>query len=226
MKYKPVVTIKSIYNKYDYGYKYIFQKGTWADILGEFPKRNIQKEFIRILRDVPPSKNSDSDLSIKSYYFQTPNICSLNIPIEFVLMKTHNLHKKKADWSKYAEYMNRKPRNRHSLSFINLTGNIMLTIPFNKKKNIRYGHIKDYMTYASMEEIYDIFLEIGIQIEIYNEASRRHSSINKSNVATTTSNISICHPLYLSTHGHGVQWLHFRLEEKPLYYNYNYYKNY
>jgi hypothetical protein len=222
MKYKPSVSVTSIVDKH--GYKYIFQKGTWADILGKFPKRSIQKEFIRILKDVP-SKYSNSDISIKSYYFQTPNICSLDIPIEFVLIKTYSLHMKKADWSKYSEYMNRKPRNRHSLSFINLSGSVMLTIPFNKKKDIRYGHIKDYITYASKEEIYDIFSEIGIQIEIHNEA-RRSINIKKSSDQGQCNNKDFCYPLYLSTHGYGVQWLHFRLEESPLYYNYDSYKFY
>lgn len=209
MSCKSVIVESMIYRN---GYKYIFQKGTWADILGKYPKRNIQKEFINILKNIP-SENKYPDTSFKSYYFQTPDICSLNIPIEFVLIKTYNLHKKKASWVKYAEYMKRKPRNRHSLSFINLTGTVMLTIPFNKKKDIKYGHIKDYMTYATNEEIYDILLELGIQIEKYNKMY----SIN-------IKNKKFCYPLYLSTHGYGVQWVHFRLEQYPLYYNYDLYK--
>ena len=63
--------------------------------------------------------------------------------------------------------MSRKPRNRSSISFDNLSKSTRLVAPFNKKPNIQYGHIKDFMMYASKEEIYDILLEVGKQIEEY-----------------------------------------------------------
>ena len=175
------------------GYKYIFKKEKWKDILGKTPNRKFQKEFINILKNSP----------YNSYYFQTPNIRSLNDPIEFVLIKSETLHKKTADWTKYKEYMKRKPRNRTSLSFDNLSGNTKLVVPFNKKENIKYGHLKDFILNASKEEIRDILLKVGEEVENY-----------KNNSITNEK------PLFLSTHGDGVPWLHFRIESSPIYYLY------
>ena len=99
--------IKSVNN----GYKYIFKNGNWKDVLGETPNKKLQKEFIKILREVPywdSNGKLKSNDSFYSYYFETPNIILPNSPIEFVLIKSNSLHKRKATWKPYEEYMNRK----------------------------------------------------------------------------------------------------------------------
>jgi len=82
--------------------------------------------------------------------------------------------------------------------FNNLTGSVRLIVPFNKRENIQYGHIKNYMIHTSNKEILDILLEVGTQIEERIDASR-------------TLDFHI--PLYLSTHGDGYHGFIFVLKK-------------
>lgn len=169
-------------------HKYSFPGRKWKNLLGKKPIKKLQRDFINIL------KND----SFESYYFESPNINSLETPLEFVLTKSNTLHKRNVDFRPYKEYMKRKPRNRYSLSFDNLSGDTRLVIPYHKNSNTEYGHIKDYVTHASDEEINDILFRLKEELSKY----KIHKKI------------------FLSTHGDGVAWLHFRIESFPKYYNY------
>ena len=193
------------------GYKYIFKEGKWKNIFGEPVSRKYQKEFIKILKNIP-SGDREYDNSFKSYYFETPNISCPNSPIEFVLTKSSTLHHRAPSWKKYEEHMKRKPYGKWSLSFDNLTGDVRLIVPYNKKKNVKYGHLKDYIIHATSEEIYDIFSEVGKELEEYREENNEWCDICGDPTYEA--------PLFLSTHGDGVEWLHFRIEEHPKYYSY------
>lgn len=138
--------------------------------------------------------------NFESFYFECPPINRKNVDkkFEFVIVKSESLHRRKPDPEAFSEHFR---QNCLSAVFQNLGADATLIAPCpSTSKN--YGHISNYMKNASQEEIKDLWKNVGDSI---------------------SENLS-SKPLWISTAGDGVSWLHIRLDSYPKYYNYGEYK--
>ena len=90
------------------------------------------------------------------------------------------------------------------VSFPNLGKNALLVVPCPVAGNEVYGHLATFCRLAPEKQITDFWAAVG------------------KNTQTSLSD----QPLWLSTHGLGVYWLHVRLDTRPKYYRYRAYKNF
>ena len=97
------------------------------------------------------------------------------------------------------------------IAFHNLSKDAVLVVPRHgsEKKDLRkYHHLASYLTNSSQEDIRKLLKKTADKvIELHEDKER------------TANNT----PLYVSTHGGGVPWLHIRLCNSPKYYHYKLY---
>lgn len=89
-----------------------------------------------------------------------------------------------------------------TLSFKNRRGNSELIVPNNINPECNYAHLAVFLRTATNDEIDDFWKTIGLSYS---------KSINDK-------------PVWLSTSGLGVHWLHMRIDQKPKYYRYSSFK--
>jgi len=99
----------------------------------------------------------------------------------------------KQDYSAFQEYI-KKSKNKYVLSFWNLSGDTILIIP-TPKQGKNYAHLKNFIDNASNTQ----------QKVFWKEVAR---------IATQQTQ-----PIWISTHGLGVPYLHVRIDFKPKYYH-------
>lgn len=97
------------------------------------------------------------------------------------------------------------------IAFHNLSKDAILVVPrpqSDEKNTQKYHHLASYLTHSSQEDIRKLLQKTAEQVIKLHE--------DKERVANNT-------PLYVSTHGGGVPWLHIRLCNSPKYYHYKLY---
>ena len=104
------------------------------------------------------------------------------------------------DFTPYIDHLTNLPKSKHSVSFMNLTNNIMLIVP-KPVKNKNFSHINNFTQNAS---------------ETHKKSLYRNIAINLENVLN---DLKPTEYVYLSTHGLGVPYLHYRIEITPQYFN-------
>jgi hypothetical protein len=163
------------------------------------------KEFLDKLRTTqcsPPDykliytiNKSIKDLPFKAIYFESPpiNKDTLNKPFFWVAVNAYFPYQK-ADPLKFMEYFD---TDRKVASFKDLSGTILLVSPRPDTHYEKFLHLKQYIKYGSTESK-NIFWNT-----IANDAYYL---------------ISLGNTIYLKTHGHGVPYVHFRIQLTPKYY--------
>lgn len=120
---------------------------------------------------------------------------------EFILMETYSFGN--ADSSSFSEHFAGKP-DGEIVVFNNLSGDTnLISVNSADTKNNIFCHIMAFMKRAPAKLKHNLLIRIGGEMSKY--------TTSKSNV-------------YLSTHGHGVSWLHVRICSKPKYYAFEEYK--
>lgn len=119
---------------------------------------------------------------------------------EFVLVKGVRLTRLKKNKEPFQQYLKTK---EEVVSFKNKSGDATLVVPNDLDPFIDYAHLAAFTKVASASQIKLFWKKIGIE---YGEA------ISDS-------------PVWLSTAGLGVHWLHVRIDSAPKYYRYDAYKN-
>jgi hypothetical protein len=84
------------------------------------------------------------------------------------------------------------------VGFENLGGDAFLIVPKPLEPNARYAHLSDFLRHAPRGQILALWRCVGAEL------SKRLTD----------------QPLWLSTAGAGVPWLHVRLDRRPKYYHY------
>lgn len=137
-----------------------------------------------------------------AYFWEMPALQwnNLDNPVEFVLIKSPQLVNVKADPSDFKSYF--KNRNQSTVSFSNLGGDARLLVPSPQDTDAHYAHIATFVRHAPEPQQIELFQQLGSMIE-------EHLSYK---------------PLWVSTSGLGVYWLHIRLDARPKYYQYEPYK--
>lgn len=86
--------------------------------------------------------------------------------------------------------------------FPNLRGDALLVVPSPRTGNDAYGHLAAFLRHAPHQQLDEFWPVVSTAV--------------KSRLGD--------HPLWLSTAGGGVAWLHVRLDSRPKYYGYSPYK--
>lgn len=139
--------------------------------------------------------------SYSAFRWETPAVTasSLHRPFEFVLLNAPSLERP-ADPSAFAEHFTKA--NSAVVTFDNLGRNATLVVPTEQGKQTAYGHLAAFVRNAPAPQQIALWKAVG-------EAMAKRISTR---------------PVWLSTAGAGVPWLHVRLDDQPKYYGYRPYR--
>lgn len=134
------------------------------------------------------------DSPFVGFRFETPPVTKLTLDqqFEFVLLR-HDALNRTADRLTFREHF--QP-DREMVSFTNLRGDATLVVPCPSRPADDYGHLAAFVRTAPASQSHKLWIEIAAAM--------------KNRVGTK--------PVWLSTAGMGVAWLHVRLDDTPKYY--------
>jgi hypothetical protein len=162
------------------------------------------------------------EVPYKAYRFETPPISSTTgqtTPFEFVVVEDLQLAKSAsyADPNPFLKHLQdcNMDRSQPGCAFENLHHDATLVIPRdmgrkNHHKHSFYNHLAGFMNNAPEEQM------LGMWKVVAQEMTK--------SLSLTADNAG--EPVWLSTAGTGVAWLHFRLDRRPKYYTYEPFKKY
>jgi hypothetical protein len=141
---------------------------------------------------------------LEAYRWETPAIAgpTLARPFECVLVDEPGLVASDADPSPFAEHIE-GPNSASAgdggvARFANLGGDAVLIVPRELGPRSAYGHLAAFTRNAPLEQQHELWRSVGS--EMLARVGDR--------------------PVWLSTAGLGVPWLHVRLDDRPKYYAY------
>ena len=144
-----------------------------------------------------------ADAPFAAFRWETPPITTdtADGPFEFVLLDSPGLARD-ADAEAFAEHF-RGAGETGVVEFPNLGKDAVLIVPCPRGPNSVYGHIGAFVREAPEAQKHALWELVGTAMQ------RR---LNRE-------------PVWLSTAGAGVSWLHVRLDDRPKYYGYTPYRN-
>ena len=145
-----------------------------------------------------------SESPFTGYRWETPAIAELTVdrPFEFVLINTPGFAARKTDAQAYAQYFTDDHTDAGIVEFPNLRGDATLIVPSPRASDSAYGHLAAFVRTAPQVQVHSMWRAIGARVQ---------SQIHKK-------------PMWVSTAGGGVAWLHVRLDARPKYYSHAPYK--
>ena len=152
----------------------------------------------------------------KAFFFECPALTIVNLakPLEFVLTESSRLASvTKPNLDAFAENFQAEGSSQSSVVvFSNLGKDATLVAPVpedNTKRMSKYIHLAVFLRESTMHDSQELFSEVA------------KTALDKIQAQTGV-------PLWLSTSGTGIFWLHVRLDSRPKYYTYSKYidKNY
>lgn len=149
-----------------------------------------------MLRDVP----------FQAYFWETPPVRSLEEQtFEFIVQKSDILAQVRGDPAPFAEHISGNEGSNCVKAFPNLGRNALLVVPCRNGDADHYAHIGKFLRSAPHEQVLEFWRTVGAMVR------REVDSMGGK-------------PLWVSTSGLGVYWLHVRLDLYPKYYTYQPYK--
>ena len=141
----------------------------------------------------------------QGFRWETPCLNESNLakPFEFVLLEANRFADRRSDSLTYSNYFDSETPQLGAVAFKNLSGDAMLIVPTPQTKRDIYGHLAAFVRGASAVQLQEFW---GL-------------------VATRVCEQMDSKPLWLSTAGGGVAWLHARIDSSPKYYGYAPYRN-
>ncbi|MGD9648153.1 MAG: hypothetical protein AB7U73_20750 [Pirellulales bacterium] len=138
------------------------------------------------------------DAPYSAFRWETPVASSQSCrePFEFVLLDSPGLASK-SDPEAFAGQFRKSP-DVDVVQFQNLGGDAILVVPVPRGPIDSYGHLAAFVRKAPEAQRHSLWMQVGAALE------RRMSD----------------KPVWLSTAGAGVSWLHVRLDDRPKYYGY------
>lgn len=140
-----------------------------------------------------------------AFRWETPSIQikTRSRDFEFVLLNYPSFTKRKTDADTFKSYFAASQDENGIVSFGNLSGDATLIVPSPRTSENTYGHFASFLRKAPVFQIDALWQKIG-ELVLSMVSDR---------------------PLWLSTAGGGVAWLHVRLDAAPKYYGYAPYRN-
>ena len=163
--------------------------------------------FALVLRNLQQSSDFRSfvnstlvDSSFDAFRWETPPVTKDTVTrdFEYVLVRDSGLART-PDRSSFAEHF--QP-DQLVVAFPNLRGDSTLVVPCPVAEDSQYAQLADFCRHAPDQQIHEFWRRVG-------EETAEH--IDES-------------PLWLSTAGMGVPWLHVRLDRRPKYYSFAEYR--
>lgn len=141
------------------------------------------------------------DCDYKAFFWENKPVTNRNLdePYEFRLIDSDYLAGADPSVQTFQQYFE---AGREVVSFSNLGGDAQLVVPCPVEDHSVYTHIGNFVRYAPEAQILSFWKKIGIEMQ--NRVSDE--------------------PIWLSTSGLGVSWLHVRLDSVPKYYQTESYK--
>jgi hypothetical protein len=135
-----------------------------------------------------------------AFRWETPVLTAATVskPFEFVLLDSPGLARR-VDREAFAEFF---AAEKLVVSFANLGKDAVLVVPCPGEDNDSYGHLAAFVRSAPAAQIDALWQAVGEAM------ARRVGEM----------------PVWLSTAGGGVSWLHVRLDDRPKYYGYGPYR--
>lgn len=143
-----------------------------------------------------------AECPFKAFFWEVKPIIKKDLRqvFEFVLVENHTLALAKPDTHAFAEHFTRS--GMYATSFFNLGGDALLVAPMPVTDVNSYTHLATFIRRAPAEQTNAFWQLAGQKYE------QQLSEL----------------PLWLSTSGLGVYWLHLRLDSVPKYYSYHPYR--
>jgi hypothetical protein len=143
-----------------------------------------------------------ADAPFSAFRWETPGVTSATAtrPFEFVLLDDPDLARR-PDSDAFAEHFRRAPEAT-VIDFANLRGDAVLVVPCPRVAHSAYGHLAAFVREAPADQRDALWLRVGELM------SRRLGP----------------KPVWLSTAGAGVSWLHVQLDDRPKYYGHERYR--
>lgn len=137
-----------------------------------------------------------------AYRWETPAVSkqSLDRPFEFVLLDSPGLDRA-VEREAFAEHFGRAGASS-VVTFTNLGRDAVLVAPVPHGPDSQYGHLAAFVRHATLDQKHDLWQAVA------NAMLDRISD----------------RPVWLSTAGAGVSWLHVRLDDRPKYYGHRPYQ--
>jgi hypothetical protein len=144
-----------------------------------------------------------ADAPYEAFRWETPAITSKNSqrPFEFVLLDSPGLARRPEPEAFEAQFGAAKP-GELAVEFPNLGKDAVLVVPCRLGPHSAYGHLAAFVRQAPAAQQHALWSLVGRAME------RRLSD----------------KPVWLSTAGAGVSWLHVRLDDRPKYYGHGPYR--
>ncbi len=168
---------------------------TWSDVVSRWQgNRTFLCFFESILADAP----------FPAYFWETPPITSttLSRDFEFVLVDSGQLVGVAADQRAFANHFPSAEAGASVVQFSNFSGDATLVVPCPCGPLSAYAQISTFARGAPDEQQHQLWTLVGATLE------RRLGK----------------QPVWLSTSGLGVYWLHIRLDSAPKYYTHEPYR--
>jgi hypothetical protein len=129
-------------------------------------------------------------------------VANLTQNYEFVLYEGNRMKSLNPDIHSFSEYFSQTTDFEGVVSFMNLGKNALLVVPCPISQAENYPHLAAFVRQAPEAQIDNLWQAVAQALE---------------NQLNTT-------PIWLSTAGMGVHWLHIRLDQVPKYYHFQPYK--
>ncbi len=155
---------------------------------------------VALLRDDPTYRQWMSDVlrdvPFAAYRWETPSLCTdtTTEPFEFVVIDTPSFTRRATDSRSFSEHV--AGRDDAVVVVDNLGGDATLVIPTAQVDDDVYGHLASFLRGAPATQV-DALWQAVARVAAERLGDR---------------------PVWLSTHGGGVAWLHVRLDDRPKFY--------
>jgi hypothetical protein len=145
-----------------------------------------------------------TDVPFSAYRWETPAISksTVNRAFEFVVLDSPGLDRT-PDRLSFAEHFTSDETDPGIAVFPNLGKDAWMVVPSPRASDAAYGHLAAFTRHAPQSQQHALWQTVGREVQ------QRLSD----------------RPLWLSTAGAGVTWLHVRLDSRPKYYGFRPFKN-
>ncbi len=139
----------------------------------------------------------------EAFFWETPPQTrrTLDRPFEFVLVESSRLARVRANPAPFMEYFS---SDRDVVDFASLGRDAWLVVPCPDNREAEYSHLAQFSRQAAKDRQFSFWRHVGACV-----AQRIGDK-----------------PLWLSTSGLGVCWLHVRLDSRPKYYTFEAYRTF
>ncbi|GAB4530420.1 MAG: hypothetical protein Tsb0014_13070 [Pleurocapsa sp.] len=147
-----------------------------------------------------------ADSPFSAYFWETPPITLSTVErdFEFVLIDSPQLARVQPNLNSFQEYFQFAPPEQKIITFPNLGNDALLVVPSPRGEISAYPHLAAFVRQASPSQQDELWQILGKVIK---------QQLNKQ-------------PIWISTSGLGIYWLHIRLDSFPKYYNFRPYRSY